>query len=562
MQVDELTAQERNYLDKIFEALTIVSEGDYVFVYDFTHKIVRFSRNFTAFCGMDSEYVSDPAALVSKFVHRDDVSLFTSYIQRIEKGNVSDSRLIVRFLWNRERYVPCTVKAAVLSHDGDPALNGNAPEYVVGSINNHGIQPLMDPVTELKNQYALFEDLSLLLKEKKPRTVMMLGLANFSHYNNDGGYSFGNKVLTVMGRALVEWAGNDNSRVYRLDGPRFAIISKLSDERVLEEFQLLRKQLKDQLSVESHILQVSLSCGILEIEDFKITVPTIYACLNFAYSRSKYDQQGNGYIFRDRMGDGARLSMQKLSAIRSCVADHCKGFMLYYQPVVSARTEKISGAEALIRWGSAEFGLVPPVEFIPVLEEDSIFPELGRWIFKKALTDVLPIVKVCPDFVINVNASYAQFLAGDFVSSLHEILKETGFPPQNLCIEVTERCRLLDLSLLKSIMVQLKTLGVRFALDDFGTGFSSLNILKALPFDTIKIDRDTVRNVVDDKKDMAAVHCITDLASVFGTDVCIEGIEKRRMKELLQADQVTSFQGYYYSKPVPLPEFQEIWQRQ
>lgn len=236
--------------------------------------------------------------------------------------------------------------------------------------------------------------------------------------------------------------------------------------------------------------------------------------------------------------------------------------MLYYQPVVSARTEKISGAEALIRWGSAEFGLVPPVEFIPVLEEDSIFPELGRWIFKKALTDVLPIVKVCPDFVINVNASYAQFLAGDFVSSLHEILKETGFPPQNLCIEVTERCRLLDLSLLKSIMVQLKTLGVRFALDDFGTGFSSLNILKALPFDTIKIDRDTVRNVVDDKKDMAAVHCITDLASVFGTDVCIEGIENRRMKELLQADQVTSFQGYYYSKPVPLPEFQEIWQRQ
>ena len=139
------------------------------------------------------------------------------------------------------------------------------------------------------------------------------------------------------------------------------------------------------------------------------------------------------------------------------------------------------------------------------------------------------------------------------------ILNELEYPPEHLCFEVTERCRLLDLELLKNVIVYLKSRGVLVALDDFGTGFSSVGILKEIPFDIIKIDRSFVRRIEEDDIDRQLMQAFANLASVFGAKVCVEGIETEGMRDILKRLHVESFQGYYYAKPLLIDDF-ENWE--
>ena len=137
------------------------------------------------------------------------------------------------------------------------------------------------------------------------------------------------------------------------------------------------------------------------------------------------------------------------------------------------------------------------------------------------------------------------------------ILDELEYPPEHLCLEVTERCRLLDMELLKNVLSSLKSRGILIALDDFGTGFSSVGIIKDLPFDIIKIDRSFVQKIEEDDMERKLIESFSSLASIFGAKVCVEGIETEGMKEILRRFHVESFQGYYYAKPLMIDKFLE-----
>ena len=167
-----------------------------------------------------------------------------------------------------------------------------------------------------------------------------------------------------------------------------------------------------------------------------------------------------------------------------------------------------------------------------------------------------------PDFIMNVNLSYAQLEQSDFVSIVLQLLDQTGFPPQNLCLEITERCRLLDMSLLKKMFKTFREHGIRIALDDFGTGFSSLGVLRELTVDTVKIDREYVKNVEQSASDQHTVEFISNLADAFSAEVCVEGVETAQMRDFLRRYGVNSLQGYFYSKPIPMEQFVEKYIRE
>ena len=220
-----------------------------------------------------------------------------------------------------------------------------------------------------------------------------------------------------------------------------------------------------------------------------------------------------------------------------------------------ASSENLKGMEALVRWKSDTYGTVPPNQFIPVLEQDALFPKLGTWILRQAMTDGLKFLEKYPDMIMNVNLSYAQMEKDGFIDEVLDLLKETGFPAGNLCLEITERCRLLDMDLLKDMVNIFRNNGIKIALDDFGTGYSSLGILRELPVDTVKIDREYVKNVEKSMADQNTVKYIADLADAFSAEVCVEGVETEDMKDFIKQYKVSSLQGYYYSKPIPPDEF-------
>ena len=149
--------------------------------------------------------------------------------------------------------------------------------------------------------------------------------------------------------------------------------------------------------------------------------------------------------------------------------------------------------------------MVPPDIFIPILEKDPLFSDLGEWILRTALKDAIPFLGVYPDFTINVNLSYTQLEKPDFTDMVYRVLEEMSFPPDHLCLEITERCRVLEPDLLKSVIVKLRGRGIKVALDDFGTGFSAMGLIKDIPFDVIKIDRSFVKNVVKSSRERALI---------------------------------------------------------
>ena len=221
---------------------------------------------------------------------------------------------------------------------------------------------------------------------------------------------------------------------------------------------------------------------------------------------------------------------------------------------MEAETEKLIGVEALLRWKNDEYGVVPPDAFIPFLEKDPLFPMLGAWIMETALSDVKKLIELVPNVNVNINLSYTQMEKAGFTDSVWDIIKKTDFIPEQLCLEITERCRLLDMELLRNVIVSLKAGGVGVALDDFGTGFSSIGLVKELPFDTIKIDRGFVQQIEHDEREKRLLNHFTDIAGTFGAKVCVEGIETSGMRDIIRKYGIHSFQGYYYSKPVPMDE--------
>ncbi|MBP5281256.1 MAG: GGDEF and EAL domain-containing protein [Lachnospiraceae bacterium] len=543
-----MSEEDKRKLDALFQAFSTVAEGTYVFLCDMEYDYSRWSKTAVDTFGLPDEYMSGAGEIWEDHIHPEDREAYRTSIASIFAGRDCGHDIQYRALKKDLEYVVCTCRGVVIS-DG----NGN-PKYFGGSIRNHGAQSYIDNLSGLRNQYGFFEDLQNTISRKQAVNVIMLGIGKFTDINEMFGYHFGNLVLQKFGRYLHDFVGNKGC-VYRLDGTKFAIISSsLSIDEMKRYYRSIKEHFQRSVMLDGKAFFLYLNAGILALNEFEIDDQTAYACLNFAYGESKVRRQGDIVEFTDHLTEESRDSLERLHYIRNSVVRDCQGFYLLYQPFVDAKTEKMVGAEALIRWKNDIYGMVSPDHFIPVLERDPLFERLGRWILKTALVDAKALLEKHSDFIMNVNLSYTQLEKPDFCNMVMELLQETGYPADHLCLEITERCKLLDMSLLKNVFAKLRSNGVKFALDDFGTGFSSLGIAKELTFDTIKIDRSFVMDIEEDMKTRALISKFTEFASSFDAKVCVEGIETAGMRDILQKFCVTSFQGYFYSKPVALEE--------
>lgn len=541
--------QERSIiLDRMFEALSIISDGAFVFICDMKHDYSRWSKAAVEYFGMPSEYMYKAGPIWIEKIHPDDRKTYSDSMDALFTGHALSHNMQYRAMKPNGEYDLCTCRGIVMRD-----TNGD-PDYFCGSIRNHNIHRQADQLTGLRNQYGFFDDVQWALEHKRPGRIVLVGISKFSEINEVHGYDFGNKILQSFGRYLYSHTGSEGM-VYRLDGTKFAIMTKRSVEQIEKSYSELRAAFRAGTPIDDKYIILDLNAGLITVDNFNIDHSTVYACLNFVYNESKQRRQGDLVEFRNDLNDRNRQRIEKFHAIRASIMRQYKGFFLLYQPVVDSHSEKLIGAEALLRWKSEEYGVVPPDHFIPLLERDPLFPDLGEWIIKKAISDGGKILAEYPDFIMNVNLSYTQLEKPDFVDMVLRLLEETGYPAEHLCFEITERCRLLDMELLTNVLVKLRSRGVKIALDDFGTGFSSIGIVKNLPFDYIKIDRSFVQRIEVDAKERELIKSFVGVALTFGAEVCVEGIETEGMRNILQSYNVHSFQGYYYAKPLEYDAF-------
>jgi len=248
-----------------------------------------------------------------------------------------------------------------------------------------------------------------------------------------------------------------------------------------------------------------------------------------------------------------RLTME--TDLRNAVNNN--EFVLYYQPKVLTSTNEIVGVEALIRWQHPEKGLVPPNEFIPLLENTGLINQVGEWVLRTACRQNKQWQDAgYPPVKMAVNISARQFRSESIVTSVRDTLHDTGLEPKYLELELTESLFVDNVEKAIRTMILLKDIGVYIAIDDFGTGYSSLNYLRQFPVDVLKIDRTFIRDLTTSSKDIAIAKAIATMASSLDMGVIAEGVEDMSQVSILKDNGCDEVQGFLYSKPVAADEIE------
>lgn len=546
MQMDSLA-------EKIFETYATASRSRYIFLRNMRTNRSRWSPNAVEFFGLPGEYMENAFHIFLECIHPEDRAAVLEDMNRITAGIQEEHNMEYRAKGKDGNYVVCFCKAKMIRNEAGEMT------YFAGVIANHGIIDNIDPTTSLYNLYEFLHALKVIREKKRVVTILMLGIKRFADINDVYGYSFGNKVLKEFAHCLRNMC-KGRGMVYRMDGAKFAVcIEGFERAEILSLNQQIHDVAKRCIYVDgNHVTLVT--CGsAVELKDFTVDENSIYSGLRFALERSKNVKHGELIFFENESHQDNKRNLELLDALRKSITDKCADFYMCYQPVVDAVTGKVGGMEALVRWKKEPFGEVPPGIFIPLLENDALFFELGNWILRESMLAAKKLVEQNPDFILNVNLSYTQLERSEFRNSLIRLLEETGYPPQNLCLELTERCRLLDMSFLRNEVIFLKSFNIRIALDDFGTGFSSLNLLRELPVDLIKIDRAFIKDIETNLADQAIVKSVLDCAQLLDISVCVEGIENKNLETYMNHYPASTYQGYLYSRPVEIEQFRELF---
>jgi diguanylate cyclase (GGDEF)-like protein/PAS domain S-box-containing protein len=417
-----------------------------------------------------------------------------------------------------------------------------------------------DDLTGLKNRGYFMDRLTESLLHAQTRqpfqcALIYLDLDGFKAVNDTMGHRAGDLVLIEVARRL-EACCRPRDTISRFGGDEFTIL--LDDIQSLEQVfavaQRILEKLEEPFSAIGPGIAISGSMGICEVQAIHAKAEDPLRDADTAMYRAKLQGGGRYLAFNEVMHQNATALIQRKSQLKLAVQR--EEFELFYQPIVNARTLRIVGVEALVRWNHPSRGLLSPVEFIALAEESGTILPLGAWIFRTACQqlkhwqDSLPGVPV----LISINVSGKQLEEANFFPDLIDLLAETQVDARSLQIEVTETMLLKDPDRVAALFAQIRKVGIRIALDDFGTGYSSLGYLEKYPIDSLKIDKSFVDRLGEGSTKKNIVRMIIDLARDLGLEVFAEGIQNVHQSDALMEYGCNLVQGYLYSPPLPAGE--------
>jgi diguanylate cyclase (GGDEF)-like protein/PAS domain S-box-containing protein len=424
-----------------------------------------------------------------------------------------------------------------------------------------------DSLTDLPNRRLLMDrlqqELSASARNLRYGALLFLDLDHFKTINDTRGHAAGDLLLIEAARRLQTCVREGDS-VARLGGDEFVVLLGRLDSEVNEaanQTEMVAEKILHELGkpyvlkdFECH-LTVSIGIGLFINHDENAESLLQHADVAMYQAKSA---GRNAIRFFDPKMQAALDARAALEAdMRQAL--NKQQFCLHYQIQVD-NLQRSLGAEVLLRWNHPVHGLISPMQFIPLAEETGLIVPLGLWVLQTAC-EQLRVWQHDPqtrDLTLAVNVSARQFRQSDFVVQVQHVLQESGARPSQLKLELTESVVLENVEDTIVKMRELKLLGVSFSMDDFGTGYSSLQYLKRLPLDQIKIDQSFVRDIATDPNDAAIVQTIIAMTEALGLSVIAEGVETKQQLEFLDLHGCRAFQGYLFSKPVPIEQFEAL----
>ncbi|QQN98151.1 sensor domain-containing protein [Pseudomonas sp. SW-3] len=468
---------------------------------------------------------------------------------------------------NGEHYPAWVGITAVLDDEGDLAsyvcFFSDISERKASEQRIHRLA-YYDALTHLPNR-TLFQDrlhtaLQSAERQKSWVVLMFLDLDRFKPINDSLGHAAGDRMLKEMATRLLGCVDDDDT-VARMGGDEFTLLlqpranREVALNRAIHVAEQILASLVKPFVLEGREFFVTASIGIALSPQDGNELSQLMKNADTAMYHAKERGKNNFQFYQADMNASALERLELESDLRHALEQD--EFVLYYQPQFSGDGKRLTGAEALLRWRHPRRGLVPPGDFIPVLEELGLVVDVGDWVISEACRQLktwhqakVRVPKV------SVNISARQFSDGQLGTRIATILKETGLPPACLELELTESILMREVSEAMQILAGLKNLGLSIAVDDFGTGYSSLNYLKQFPIDVLKIDRTFVDGLPSGEQDAQIARAIIAMAHSLNLAVIAEGVETHEQLDFLREHGCDEVQGYLFGRPMPASRFE------
>jgi len=423
------------------------------------------------------------------------------------------------------------------------------------------LQANYDPLTQLPNRTLFVDRLSRAIKQtkrnKKKLALMLLDLNKFKWINDNLGHHVGDILLQETAKKLLSVVRSSDT-VARLGGDEFCVIipelEKTTDAELIS--RNIFNSFKIPLLIEQQEIFISGSIGISIFPDDGEDMETLQRNADSAMYIAKSSGDNSYSYYTQALQDKTEKRLKLIADMRSAILN--QEFTLHYQPIIDLHSKEVASAETLLRWQHPELGFIPLTDFIPIAEESGLIHEIGNWVIKEIASNMQRWSKLgLPPIHISLNQSVAQYSLSECHVEWLKILKSKKISPQNITFEIPEKIFLGEQNSHLNSIEKLKQKGIQFSLDSFGTGYSSLSYLKNFPIDVIKIDRSYIHKMLSDPTHAILVETMIILANKLGIKVVATGVENQQQLDLLD-QQCRYAQGYFFSKPLPLEEFEQF----
>ncbi|WP_245573453.1 putative bifunctional diguanylate cyclase/phosphodiesterase [Marinimicrobium agarilyticum] len=419
-----------------------------------------------------------------------------------------------------------------------------------------------DSLTDLPNR-AYFSRMltqSMLEARRYHRefALLFLDLDRFKNINDSLGHDAGDELLQEIARRLT-LSIRESDIVARLGGDEFVVLLPeiTNPEQVVPVAEKILAACARPFTLVGQEFRVTVSIGITLFPQDGDDEQTLMKNADMAMYHAKEMGKNNFQFFSESLSNDSLERLTLESSLRHALERD--EFRLYYQPKRNMKSGEITGVEALLRWKHPELGLILPMQFIPMAEENGLIVPIGRWVFRTACQQSVDWqAQGMPPISMAINLSARQFIDEHLLDDIKLALEETGMNPSLLELEITESMVMRDVDATLAILNELKAMGVRVAIDDFGTGYSSLSTLKQFPVDTIKIDASFIRDLTRSLEDRGLTEAIIAVGRNLSLNVIAEGVETSEQYEFLQGQACDEFQGFYGNEALPAEEFRHL----
>lgn len=547
MKQEDFWMGDADFFAGMMSKVTDLSKNLYLLVTDLQKNQTFVPEKTAEFLGMEAGYSLDFYQKLTAHVHPYDIPEYEEAMGKRLKKEALSEPLYIRMGKENLDYM--------MGFSTDVLRKENR-EYLIVVLKNENALQEIDAQTDLYSQVKFEEHIKDYLATRRKVAVLEIEFDHMNDMNILYGTNYSEQMQREIGLRFIYMMDADTA-VYRMNSSNFAFILRDADREEAEAYmEKIKDTLKENAYIDGHFFEFKIYASGLILDDYKGDISTVQSKLEYTLEKARERRSTGILFFNDLVLSYGGMDLDLMKIIHQSVLNHCDGFYVEYQPIVTSEDGKIMGAEALVRWKKEPYGAIPPGLFIDWLENDPSMYDLGNFVLEQALWDSKSFLQQKQEFFINVNVSAKQLERPDFCRVVLELLDKTEFPVRHLCLEITERCRSLPVSVINERMAVLRGYGIKFAMDDFGTGSSSSAMALEMLIDEIKIDMSFIRKILVNKKNKAIVQSMVDFANAANIKSCLEGVENKALEDYLRTVGATWFQGYYYSKPVSADELE------